>query len=379
MVIPRGPVEAAGVGLKVGPGDVALRCNFATVAGRRDGLRLIDRRAGRINSQTTELAEALTTDLPVIRGVRAVVRAATEHRCVMLLRGSELSAGITDVDPGDQRQSDEIPTCKPLDAADPAAKRTAEVVNGIVARSYQIMRDHPVNRERVQRGLAEANILLPRKAGMACELRGLLRHLAVSAAVVSGEATVFGLARLLGLDSITERAFTGNAQTDLPGKARAALAALEQHDLVYLHVKATDTLSHDGNAQGKMAFLERIDQAFAPILQREDLVVCVAADHSTPCTTGRHSGDPVPVILCSPQGRRDAVTDFGETPCMRGGLGVLSFSTLLWAMLDQMGFTRNVARADLPFVGEVFANVEDEPTDTAARGNSQTNNLVPLR
>jgi hypothetical protein len=64
---------------------------------------------------------------------------------------------------------------------------------------------------------------------------------------------------------------------------------------------------------------------------------------------------------------------------MRGGLGVLSFSTLLWAMLDQMGFTRNVARADLPFVGEVFANVEDEPTDTAARGNSQTNNLVPLR
>jgi 2,3-bisphosphoglycerate-independent phosphoglycerate mutase len=377
-VIARGPIEAAGVGLKLAPGDVALRCNFATVQGSAGRYRLVDRRAGRIDVQTDELAEALSRELGEYDGISARVRPATEHRAVLALQGPDLSPSISDVDPGDGWEERGILPCRALDTENGAARRTAEAVNHFVTRSHAILAEHPVNRDRAKRGLPRANILLPRRAGQMLRLQSVVNALGLRSALVSGEATLFGLARSLGMTSITERGFTGNPETDLEGKARAAQVALETHDLVFLHVKGTDTLSHDGNAKGKRDMLQRIDRAFASLFRNQNLVIAVAADHSTACVSGRHTGDPVPVILASPEGRRDRCRQYNEISCSQGGLSHITGNGLIWSMLDQMGFTHNVCARDLPLLGYPGASWADTQ-DPLTAGEAHARNVIPLR
>jgi 2,3-bisphosphoglycerate-independent phosphoglycerate mutase len=341
-LIPRGPIEAAGVGLQLNPGDVALRCNFATVSGDGDGdlMRLVDRRAGRIASGTVELAQTLTTKLPDFHGVRAVIRAATGHRAVMQLIGDNLDAGVTDMDPGAGWEDRGVLPCRPLDLSNPTAIRCADAINHFVAASRPLLEQHPVNQERLRQGLPIANLLLPRKAGKLSPIRGVVGALRLRAAVVAGECTLGGLARLLDMEWFHEPGFSGDADTDLGAKAAAAQTALQHHDLVFVHVKAPDLFAHDLDAVGKKAFIERVDRDFAALL-REDIAIAVCADHSTPSTTGRHSGDPVPIILASPGGRRDRLRHYGESDAMQGGLGRITANGLLWSLLDQMNVTHN--------------------------------------
>ncbi|HOQ25541.1 MAG TPA: phosphoglycerate mutase, partial [Methanomassiliicoccaceae archaeon] len=138
----RGPFEAAGVGLVGKAGDVAFRCNFATVD---DRMNVTDRRAGRINApDTTELARTL--DGMSIGDVTAVVKEATEHRAVLILKGPGLSPYVTDADP---HALSVVSESEPLR---PEATRTAEAVNEFVRRSYEVLKDHPVNERRVAEG-----------------------------------------------------------------------------------------------------------------------------------------------------------------------------------------------------------------------------------
>jgi len=338
-LIPRGPIEAAGVGLQLNPGDVALRCNFATVSGD-DSLRLVDRRAGRVADGNVELAQTLTAKLPDFHGIRAVIRAATGHRAVMQLIGDDLDAGVTDMDPGAGWEDRGVLPCRPLNLSNPAAVRCADAVNHFVQASRTLLEDHPVNRERRRQGLPVANLLLPRKAGKLSPIRGVIGALRLRAAVVAGECTLGGLARLLDMEWIREPGFSGDADTDLAAKAAAAQTALQHHDLVFVHIKAPDLFSHDLDAPGKKAFIERVDREFAGLLQ-EAIPIAVCADHSTPCTTGRHSGDPVPIILSAPGGRRDRLQHYGEGDAMQGGLGRITANGLLWSLLDQMNVTHN--------------------------------------
>jgi len=116
----------------------------------------------------------------------------------------------------------------------------------------------------------------------------------------------------------------------------AAEKAFDTHDLVFLHIKATDIYSHDRDPQGKKNVLERIDETIVPLL-REDLVIGVTGDHSTDCNSGRHCGEPVPSLLYTPNSRRDACMTFAEAECARGGLGRIPSHSFLYSMLDNMG------------------------------------------
>jgi len=339
-LIARGPIEAAGVGLQLNPGDVALRCNLATVSGEGGAFQLQDRRAGRIREGTAQLALSLTREFTRQDGIRAVVREATSHRAVLQLIGDGLCGEITDVDPGAGYQSCGVLASRPLDPTNPAATRTAAAVNQFVAQSHPILDQHPINQQRREQGLPVANLLLPRRAGQLSQVRGLVGALGLDAAVVAGECTLGGLARLLDMRWLRDDVFSGDGDTDLDAKARTALSALQHHDLVFLHVKAPDLFAHDGDAHGKKAFIEKVDRAFAPLFE-QPIAIAVCADHSTPCATGRHSGDPVPAILSSPGGRRDGCEHYSETECMRGGLGRITASGLIGSLLDQMNVTHN--------------------------------------
>lgn len=335
----RGPVEAAGIGLEVRPGDVVLRCNFATLSEEHGALRIQDRRAGRIKEGTEELAGELR-DLPLGEGISGSLYPTTQHRAVLALRGEGLSSDITDTDPGGGRESAGVLTAQPGDPADAAARRTAGAVNRFVREAHRRLAGHALNAQRESRGLLPANGILTRSAGGATQLGNLVRELGISASVVSGERTVEGLGRLFGFSTVNRPEFTALPHTDLAGKLAATAAELETRDLVFLHIKGPDICAHDRDPLGKKACLERIDVALAA-LRRDELVIGITGDHSTDSNRGRHCGDPVPSLLLAPNGRRDGVGRFDESACARGGLVRLSGTAFLISLLDAMSAIGN--------------------------------------
>ena len=337
----RGPIEALGAGLDLKENDLAFRGNFATL--KPDGSGIIDRRSGRVSVNNHELAQAL--DGLEIDGVICRFKSATQHRLVVTLSGPNLSEAITDTDPGASLCHKGVKVCRPMDNTDPDGQRTARVVNKLMERCREILAGHPLNKERVARGFPIANGILLRGPGVLRQPRNLIRRLAIKAGLVTGEGTLIGLAQLFGFTTVYEQAFTADEHTNLEGKMAAVLNLLEDHDIAYLHIKATDLFSHDRDPVGKQQFLEKLDPILEPLLD-PNLVVAISADHSTDSNTGRHSGDPVPSLLSGPQCRRDPVESFGEFPCISGGLGQLTSTQFLCAFLDYMGQLRNYRPGD---------------------------------
>jgi 2,3-bisphosphoglycerate-independent phosphoglycerate mutase len=347
FLLPRGPVEAAGTGLPIMPGDIALRCNFATLRADADGLEVVDRRAGRIHADTDELAEALQ-DITLEDGFSASVRPATGHRAVMRLSGPGPLPIVSDTDPGSGALPARILTCHTLDTDNPLGEQTANAINVYIRHAHARLNEHPVNRRRIQQGLLPANGIITRGAGSISKIHNIIHHIGLSTALVAGERTITGLAQLSNFAVISRPEFTSMADTSLGSKVSATLAALQDHDLVYLHVKAPDIFSHDRHPEGKRDFLEKVDAALAPLLQ-QDIVIGLSADHSTDSNTGRHCGDPVPSLVCAPNGRRDQCREFGETQCISGGLGRITARALLLTVLDEMGRMHNYRTMDSPY------------------------------
>lgn len=347
FLLPRGPVEAAGTGLPIMPGDIALRCNFATLEADADRLRVVDRRAGRIDVGTHELAEALQ-NIPLEDGFSASIRPATGHRAVLRLSGPQPLPEVSDTDPDSIPGASHVLPCHPMDADNPAGEQAANAVNSFIRQAYDRLVDHPVNRKRVAEGKLPANGIITRGAGSIGKISNILHHLGLRVAVVAGERTLIGLAHLCSFSAITRPEFTAQPDTNLAAKVATALNALKDHDLVYLHIKIPDIFAHDCDPQGKKTALEKIDDALLPLLQ-EDIIIGVTADHSTDSNSGHHCGDPVPSILYAPRGRRDLCREFGETPCVGGGLGRISGYAFLLTMLDEMGYLQNYRTTDSPF------------------------------
>jgi 2,3-bisphosphoglycerate-independent phosphoglycerate mutase len=319
----RGPVEALGVGLELEPTDIALRANFAMLDG--DG-RIDDRRAGRIRDGAAELAAALD-GMKIEDGdgrtVVVGVRAATEHRLAIVLRGEGLSAAIHGSDPGEGTRLAVPLVPRPRDAADPAARRTAEVLRRFESRAREVLSGHPVNRKRRRQGLPTANAVLTRGAGRLHRVGGVEpggRSLQVSC--ISGDYTVLGVARAVGARVVSGPGITANLDTDVALKFRLAEKELADRDLVVLHLKGADIAGHDRRPDLKVEFLERIDRELERFLVRHPngLRIAVAADHATLSELGHHGSDPVPVLLWGEGIERDAVQTFDESAAAGGRL-----------------------------------------------------------
>ena len=325
----RGPFEAAGVGLVGTKGDVAFRCNFATVDEHHV---VIDRRAGRIKEpDTKELAEALNG--MTIDGAEVVVKEATEHRAVLLLRGSDLSAEVSDVDPHGETK---IHEAMPIEHE---AKKTAKIVNHFVKKSYEILNAHPVNMRRRQEGRPIANILLPRGAGQFPDIESFEERYDMTAACVAGVSLIKGICRVCGLDIVEVQGATGGLDTDMTAKARAALEQLNTHDFVLMNIKAADIVSHDGDPQGKIKVIERLDDMAGFIRQNlpEGTIVALLADHCTPIEVKDHSGDPVPLTIYCEGMVRDASITYDESAASQGGLGRIRGKDILPILIDKAG------------------------------------------
>ncbi len=327
----RGPFEAAGVGIHLQKGDVAFRCNFASVDGH---MTLTDRRAGRIKEGTADLAKAL--DGMKLGRVKVLFKEGTEHRAVLVLRGKGLSPDVTDTDPHEEGHK-----IIESEAVNGKAKATAKALNAFTRKAYEILKDHPVNRARVAKGEPPANMVVCRGGGIAKEIPPMTERYGLKAAGIAGVALIKGMFRATGMDVLEVKGATGGLNTDMVAKAEAALAALAKYDLVVVNVKAADLCGHDGQASEKIKVVERIDHMMGHLRAHlpPDLIVAITADHSTPCAIKDHSGDPVPLTIFGDGARVDEVPHFDERSAARGSLGRLRGQDLMPILLNQANRT----------------------------------------
>ncbi|MFH0815412.1 MAG: 2,3-bisphosphoglycerate-independent phosphoglycerate mutase [Methanobacteriota archaeon] len=309
----RGPFEAMGAGVEVKPGDVAFRCNFATV---ENGI-VKDRRAGRIREGTEKLAAAL--DGMKLGGAEVIFRAGVEHRAILLLRGAGLSSKITDTDP--HAEGVAILASK---ATSKEGEKTAKALNEFTKRSIDALAkfDSP------------ANAVLVRGGGLVPHVQKFSERYNMKGSAVVGITLVKGICNFAGLDAVNVKGATGSVDTDYDAKAMAAAKALDGHDFVLLHYKAPDIYGHDANPQGKVDVIERIDSALGKAFKgRDDAVIALTADHSTPCSAKDHTADPVPLVISAPWLRKDRVECFDEISAAEGALGNIQGKDLLAMMM----------------------------------------------
>jgi len=319
----RGPFEAAGIGIKLSPGDVAFRCNFAAVD---EKLVVKDRRAGRIKNGTHELATSV--DGMKIDDVKIIFREAVEHRGVLVLRGKALSSNLSDVDP--HKNNVKIHEAKALSGN---AEKTADILNRFVKESYSILKNHPVNIKRNRNNLPPANIILPRGAGIFPKMESINEKFKLSSACIAGISLVKGVCRLAGMNIIDVKGATGGVDTNIDAKIKAAMSALNKYDFVVVNIKAPDLFGHDGDVFGKVKIAEKIDKALKP-LKDVDCLKIFTADHSTPVTVKNHSADPVPLTITGKNIRVDDVKHFDEISCAKGALGRITGKDLMNIALD---------------------------------------------
>ncbi len=337
-VMTRGPIEALGAGLKLKTGTIAIRGNFATLDER--GF-VVDRRAGRIREEAKTLAKAIDRlELPASDPVKVRVRATTEHRLAITLRGEDLTSAIKGSDPGDGAPSGRPLAPRPIDPNDDAAERTARILALFEQEARRVLARHPVNEERRENGELPANAILTRGVGRVHQLLPLEPGgLPLSAACIGGDRTVMGIASALGATVIRRRGMTANVDTDLGLKFDCAAEALEEHDLVMVHVKGADIAAHDRRPDLKVAFLERLDRELGALIERleQPIRVAVTADHATLSEVGAHGADPVPVLIWGEGIAPDSVTSFGERAAGTGRLNRFPLQLLIERLFEQHG------------------------------------------
>lgn len=342
----RGVVEAMGSGIDFKTGDLALRCNFATV---RDG-QILDRRAGRNVSteEAKQLVEAVNTDEKLRNLAEFQLKATIGHRCAVVFRGGakKLSSAISNLDPAYARRGKmtiakpnvtlptPIPKCRPLTKA-PAARYSANLCNQFAALVHQALENHPVNVSRVSRGDQPANFLLMRDAGTKTpKVKPLSQKFGFRGIAVADMPVELGIAKVIGIDTRVfppDRSLEGYAQ-----RAKEAMELVRSYDLVYVHLKGPDEPGHDGDFEGKKKAIEDIDAGFFSNLHLDKELICVTADHSTPCIAKGHSDDPVPLLIGGNDVPPDGSQRFTEAYAKKGKLGTVKHGYEIMTILKKL-------------------------------------------
>jgi 2,3-bisphosphoglycerate-independent phosphoglycerate mutase len=310
--IGRGVLSACGIDFALTPRDVAARVNFCTIDSHG---RIVDRRAGRIDTETNRrLAAKLHAEIKLPSDVEFFFETEADYRGVLVLRGDDLSDQLADTDPQREGQPPLDPT--PLD---PAAKRTADLVQSFLTQARHVLAEEP-----------RANMLLLRGYAKLMPYKSLRERFRLTPLAIAIYPMYRGIARLLGMEIHPHLA-------DISAEFAALRANYEKYDFFFLHIKDTDSRGEDGDFDGKVRALELVDRLIPQLTTLHPDVLVVTGDHSTPSALKGHSWHPVPVILSAKTARPDSVTHYDERSCSLGGLGRQPMMNLMGLALAHAG------------------------------------------
>jgi len=285
----RAPLEAAAMGIALGPNDFAVRCNLMTIL---DG-RMTDFTAGHISSDEGGALIKVLQDR--LSRPNIEFHAGVSYRNLMIYRGS----------PDEAPFSEDTLTTPPHDVPDQLAADHlprgpgALLLNELMRAGTDVVQDHPVNRARLAAGKRPANAIWLWGQGKAPSLPRFADLHGLRGAIVTAVDLVRGVAVLAGWDRTDVPGATGYLDTDYAAKGRFAVEALKSHDIVCVHIEAPDEASHEGRADAKIEALERIDRDIVGPLRRAlegygSWRFLVSPDHSTLLRTRAHDRAPVP-------------------------------------------------------------------------------------
>ncbi len=305
--IGRGALEALGVGLDLGPEDVAARGNFCKVD--ENGV-LLDRRAGRLATpEAIKLAHLLNGIQ--MEGVQIHIESVKEHRFAMLIRGAGLGAGLRDTDP----LVDGVAPYKAA-ALDSASVRTADLLNQYLEKAREALQDEEHANMILLRGFDKLPVLPQYR-----DLFGL------NAAAIAVNGMYKGVSRLVGMQVLPVEG------KEIEDEFTTLERFWDQFDFFYLHIKQTDTHGEDGDFSKKVKVIEYVDTQIPRILNLKPDVLLITGDHSSPAILKSHSWHPVPALLYGKHVREDNIAEFGERACARGSLGIMPATHYLPLML----------------------------------------------
>jgi len=345
----RGVIEAVGAGLNFKSGDLALRCNFATLG---DGKKILDRRVARslTTEEATTLAKATNKQIKLESCPADFdFKNTLGHRAVLVIRNKKcpLSSKITNSDPAytvvngigvatpDAEMT--LKTCEATEDSE-SARISAQLVNEFISKTHELWENHEINQKRAANGKLKANLLLTRDAAhLLPNFFNIGERYDVRFAALADMQAESGIAQLAGMTASLLPPPSGNLRQDCEIRVEKILEILPKHDCFYIHLKGPDEPGHDGNCHHKTSVISGIDKYFfGRLLEEIDLkesVICVTSDHATPCSMKIHSDTPVPVLISGGKVRSNDVTKFCEKECMKGSLGVLKHGFLLMPKL----------------------------------------------
>jgi 2,3-bisphosphoglycerate-independent phosphoglycerate mutase len=286
----RAPLEAASLGVDLRPADVAFRCNLVTLAQQAGMLTMDDYSAGHI---TTDEARLLIEDIDKALGNETFrFYPGVSYRHLMVWQGGTA----------------EVSTTPPHDITGETVHQYLDrmasqgVLLELMNRANAILKDHPINQRRVKEGLKPANHVWFWGQGHAPQLESFEKKTGLKGAIISAVDLLRGIGLYVGLEVFSVPGATGYFDTDYEAKARYALSAIKDADLVYVHVEAPDEAGHAGLLDEKIAAIEAFDAKVVGkvkdgLKDSGQYRIMVTTDHYTPLSLKTHTTEPVPFVI----------------------------------------------------------------------------------
>lgn len=323
----RSPLEAASIGIALTDTDVTLRANLVTLSDEKAfaDKKMIDYSAGEISTEEArELIEYLAKEIN--DDVYTLYAGISYRHCLVVKNGRKA---------GDLTPPHDI-TGKPVKGHLPESDTGKEYLK-IMEKSYDLLKNHPVNLARIKAGKNPANSLWFWGEGTKPALRSFEDVTGLKGAMISAVDLLKGIAKLTGMRVIEVKGATGNYDTNFAGKARACLNVLNDGaDFCYIHMEAPDECGHHGDVEHKIYSIEQIsEKVVAPIVKEltdkgEDFAMLIAPDHPTPVSIKTHCSDPVPFLIYrSDRKAVSTATSYDEEQAEKTGLFVESGEKLM--------------------------------------------------
>ena len=327
----RGVLEAASMGVPLEKSDLAMRCNLICVEDRK----IKNHSAGHISSEEGKiLIERLDKELGS-KNVHFYPGVSYRHLLVVKKGSNDIRCTPPHDVPGTFYE-DVLVT-----STSKKGVQTAGLLNDLILSSHGVLREHPVNRKRISEGKDPANSIWMWAPGYKPKMKTLKELYGITGAVISAVDLINGIGVYAGMKVIKVEGATGLYDTNYEGKAKAAVDALKEVDLVYLHIEASDEAGHEGDAKLKIKTIEYLDKRVVQYIMNETskmeepVAIAITPDHPTPCEVRTHVYDPVPFIIYRPGEEPDSVTEYNELSVEKGYYGTLEGDQFIRKLLGQ--------------------------------------------
>jgi len=315
----RAAIESKSMGIDINEGEVAFRCNLVAV---RDG-KMLDYSAGHISSPEAELLVASLNEK--LGSDDIIIYPGIGYRHIMKLKGNEEALQAVCTPPHD------IPG-RPVADYLPRGDGSA-FLRDLMARSEEVLKEHPVNLARESRGEVPASMIwLFWGSGPAPEVPGFNRVYGINAAVTSAVDIIRGLALMTGMGVLDIKGVSDGLDNDYAAQADGALNALGEYDLVVIHVEAPDEAGHAGSIDEKIEAIRRVDNEIVSrlrIWRNDNLRLLVMPDHPTPIEIRTHTGEPVPFMVWGKSVKPNGARRFTEAEAAKTGLFIEKGYTIM--------------------------------------------------